>query len=86
MASDDLVRYTSDALLLCLLVSLPAVLTAAFSGLIIAFFQAVLSLQDSSISFTLKLIIIVVVLLIAAPWGAATILEFAKTMMRVAFP
>lgn len=86
MGADDLVRYTSDALLLCLLVSLPVVVTAAVSGLVIAFLQAVLSLQDASISFALKLAIVIIALLLAAPWGAATLLQFAKSLMGAAFP
>ncbi|KLD76403.1 EscS/YscS/HrcS family type III secretion system export apparatus protein [Xanthomonas hyacinthi] len=86
MGADDLVRFTSDALMLCLMVSLPVVVVAAASGLVIAFFQAVLSLQDASISFALKLIVVIVTLVVAAPWGAGAILQFAKTMFGAAFP
>lgn len=86
MNSANLVRYTSDALYLCLMISLPTIITAALSGLLIAFLQAVFSLQDASISFALKLIIVVFVLLLTAPRSASMLMQFSKTLMEVAFP
>ncbi|XHO07049.1 hypothetical protein ACEQUB_p00295 (plasmid) [Ralstonia syzygii] len=69
MDYDNITRLTSTALLLCLLVSLPAVGVAAIAGLLISFLQAITSLQDSSISHGLKLIIVSLVIVVAAPWG-----------------
>ncbi|KVK75940.1 aldolase [Burkholderia cepacia] len=86
MDADSLVRLTSDALMLCLMVSLPVVAVAALGGLLIAFLQAVLSLQDSSISFGLKLAAVTVTLIVFAPWGAAAILRFGDALMKAAFP
>lgn len=85
MDYENLVQLTSSALTLCLIVSLPAVATAALTGLLISFIQAVTSLQDSSISQVAKLIIVTVVLLACAPWGASAVLEFAHSVMRVTF-
>ncbi|WP_347556978.1 type III secretion system export apparatus subunit SctS [Robbsia sp. KACC 23696] len=86
MDYENIVRLTTSALTVCLLVSLPAVATAALSGLVISFLQAITSLQDSSISQVAKLIIVTVVILIAAPWGASAVLEFARSVMTVIFP
>lgn len=84
MGTDDISRVTSEALLLCLIVSLPTVLVAATVGLLIAFVQAVTSLQEQAIGQGAKMIAVLVTLLIAAPWGARMILEFANSMMRLA--
>jgi type III secretion protein S len=84
MGTEDISRVTSEALLLCLIVSLPTVLVAATVGLLIAFVQAVTSLQEQAIGQGAKMIAVLVTLLIAAPWGARTILEFANSMMRLA--
>jgi type III secretion protein S len=84
MGSDNIARVTSDAMLLCLVVSLPCVVVAASVGLLVAFVQAVTSLQEQSISQGAKMIAVVITLLIAAPWGSRLVLEFAKSMMAMA--
>ncbi|MCR4469769.1 MULTISPECIES: type III secretion system export apparatus subunit SctS [unclassified Burkholderia] len=86
MEYDAITHLTTQALTLCLMVSLPPVVVAAVTGLLIAFFQAVTSLQDSSISQSVKLVVVTVVIVIAAPWGAAAIQNFARTVMQVMFP
>lgn len=85
MEYESIIRLTTNALVLALMVSLPVVGVTAIAGLLIAFFQAVMSLQDSSISQGLKLVIAVVVIIIAAPWGASAILQFAKSIMEAIF-
>lgn len=84
MGTEDISRVTSEALLLCLIVSLPTVIVAAMVGLLIAFVQAVTSLQEQAIGQGAKMIAVLVTLLLAAPWGARLILEFANAMMRLA--
>lgn len=85
MEYDAITHLTTQALTLCLIVSMPAVAVAAVTGLLIAFLQAVTSLQDSSIGQSLKLIVVTVVIVIAAPWGAAAIQNFARTLVQVMF-
>lgn len=86
MEYDAITHLTTQALILCLMVSLPPVAVAAATGLLIAFIQAVTSLQDSSISQSVKLVVVTVVIVIAAPWGAAAIQNFARTLVQVMFP
>lgn len=86
MDSDAITHLTTEALTLCLVVSLPAVAVAALSGLLIAFLQAVTSLQDSTISHGFKFLIVTVVIIIAAPWGASAVMEFAQSILRTVFP
>lgn len=69
---------------MCLFVSLPAVLVAALVGLLVAFGQAITSLQDQSISQCAKLVAVVVTLLVAAPWGASLVLGFARQTFQAA--
>jgi type III secretion protein S len=66
-------------------VSLPAVLVAALVGLLVSFLQAVTSLQDSSISHSVKLVAVSVAIMLAAPWGASAILQFARSVMQSIF-
>jgi type III secretion protein S len=85
MQYDVLVGMTSEALLLCLLLSLPAVGISALVGLLVSFFQAVTSLQDSSISQGIKLFAVGVVAFVAAPWAGATLMRFSESVFTVLF-
>jgi type III secretion protein S len=84
MDHDSVIRLTSEALLLCLLVSLPAIVVAAVVGLLVSFVQAVTSLQEQSIGQAAKLISVVVTLLALGPWGASVVLRFAQSLFTVA--
>ncbi|WJF89351.1 type III secretion system export apparatus subunit SctS [Paraburkholderia bonniea] len=85
MNYDALTHLTTQALTLCLLVSLPAVAIAACSGLAIAFLQAITSLQDASIGQSVKLVVVTLVVVLSAPWGAAQIQNFAHVLLQVMF-
>jgi type III secretion protein S len=86
METDTLIRITSQALLLCLSVSIPVVVVAALSGLAISFVQAITSMQDQSISYAVKLVAVVITVLIMGSWGAAAILRFANQIVTLAVP
>jgi type III secretion protein S len=85
MDYETIVQLTTAALKVCLIVSLPVVATAALSGLIVSFLQAITSLQDASISQLAKLIVVTLVVLIGAPWGASVIAGFARSVTQVIF-
>ena len=85
MDYETIIQLTTSALKVCLIVSLPAVATAALSGLVVSFLQAITSLQDSSISQLAKLIVVTIVVLITAPWGASLIAAFAQSVTQVVF-
>lgn len=84
MEYESVIRLTSEALLLCLLVSLPTIVVSAVVGLLVSFVQAVTSLQEQSIAQAAKLISVVVTLLALGPWGASIVLRFAQTLFSVA--
>lgn len=84
MEYENVVRLTSEALMLCLLVSLPPIVVAAVVGLMVAFVQAITSLQEQSISQAAKLVAVVVTLLALGPWGASVVLRFSQTLFAAA--
>jgi type III secretion protein S len=84
MEYENIIRLTSEALLLCLMVSMPVVFVSAIVGLLVSFLQAITSLQDQSISQGAKMIVVTIVIVVAAPWGASIVFRFAETIMKVA--
>jgi type III secretion protein S len=85
MQHDNVIQLTSQALMMCLVLSLPAVVVSAVVGLLISFVQAVTSLQDSSISQGIKLLAVTVVVALAAPWAGATMLRFTENLLGAMF-
>jgi type III secretion protein S len=85
MQFDNVIQLTSQALMMCLLLSLPAVVVSAVVGLLISFVQAVTSLQDSSISQGIKLLAVTVVVAIGAPWAGSTMLQFSEKLIDACF-
>jgi len=86
MDTDNLIRLTTEGLMLCLTVSLPVIVVAAISGLLVSFVQAVTSLQDQSISHCVKLFATTAAVAVTGAWGAAAILRFANELINVAVP
>ena len=86
MDVETLTRLTTQALLLCMYISLPVVFVAAGVGLVISFIQAITSIQDASIPHGMKLLAVVITLLIAAPWASASLLRFMKQVIVTAIP
>lgn len=85
MDQAQILQFTSEALLLALLVSMPAVILSAVVGLLISFVQAVTSLQEQSVSQGAKLIAVTLLLIIAGPWGGGLILRFGESVMKAIF-
>jgi type III secretion protein S len=73
------VSYRS--LMLVLLLSLPAVVTAGVVGLLTAIAQAVTQIQDQGIAQALKLIAVLIAILLSSKWVATEIYHAADQML-----
>ncbi|CAB3764355.1 type III secretion system export apparatus subunit SctS [Paraburkholderia humisilvae] len=86
MSIDTLIQFATRGMLLCLSVSLPAVMVAALVGLAVSFLQAITSMQDQTLPHAAKLIAVTVTIMIVAPVSCAAVLRFASDMMNQALP
>ncbi|ACH94528.1 flagellar biosynthesis protein FliQ [Borrelia recurrentis] len=59
-----------------IILSAPILITALIVGLLVSIFQAVTSIQDQTLSFIPKIIIILLVLVIFGPWILKKIMQF----------
>ncbi len=85
MTYDVVIQLTTEALLMCVMLSLPAVLISATVGLLVSFFQAITSLQDQSISQGVKLLVVTGVVILAAPWAGSTLTKFSENLFAAIF-
>ena len=71
-------------MMLCLKVSLPFLLSAMIIGLLVSFFQAITSLQEQTLTFVPKALVVVVVVFILFPWLINTMMDYtAETFNRM---
>jgi type III secretion protein S len=85
MSYEVVVQLASQALMRCALLSMPAVIVSATVGLLVSFFQAITSLQDSSISQGIKLLAVTGVVIVAAPWAGSTMMRFFDNIFTALF-
>ena len=75
---DFIVQITNEAILITIIVSLPAILLSLFIGVGVAIFSATTQIQEQSLSFVPKMIAVFAVIAITGPWIGATMMRFAE--------
>jgi flagellar biosynthesis protein FliQ len=78
MVSSFITTITNEGLLLVLIVSGPPVVLSLMVGLAIALFQAITQIQEQSLTFVPKVIVVFGVLAILGPWLGSALAEFAR--------
>ncbi len=70
-----------EGLLIMLEVSGPVMLTAVVVGLVISIAQAVTQVQDQTISFVPKIIMMVLAILYTLPWITSLMVEYSTNLI-----
>ena len=76
MSVDQSVDIVKGLMMLCLKVSAPFLLSAMIIGLLVSFFQAITSLQEQTLTFVPKALVVVVVVFILFPWLINTMMDY----------
>lgn len=77
MNIDMVNSIVGDAIQVILIVSLPSVGLGLLVGLVIAVIQAVTQVQEQTLTFVPKMIVVFLVLAATFPWTARVIMELA---------
>lgn len=80
MSIGDVIDITAQAVWLILKCSAPMLLSSMVVGLIISIFQTVTSIQEQTLTFVPKLIVILVVVLICGDWIMNNIITFMEDL------
>lgn len=80
MFSAEIYQLSYQALLLILILSGPPILISMALGLFVAIFQAATQIQEQTLSFTVKLIAVIVTLLFMGGWLGGQIMQFTNTI------
>ena len=76
----DLLR---DAVGVAIKLGAPMLLLSMLVGVVVAIFQAVTQIHEQTISFVLKLIVVVMVLLIAGGWMLTTLQDYTRDIFSL---
>ena len=81
MTPETVVELGQQALLICVLLAAPLLVAALVTGLAVGLFQAATQINEQTLSFIPKLLAMVVVLAMSAPWLLDTIVTFTRTLI-----
>ena len=76
MNQSFLLETTNQALILVLILSMPPIIVATVVGVVVSLVQALTQVQEQTLGFAVKLIVVTVVLLLTAGWTGAEMFKF----------
>ena len=82
MTPESVLSVGENALTVTMLLAAPLLLSALAVGLLIGMIQAATQIQEMTLSFIPKLIILVVALMIAGPWMLGLITDFTVGLFQ----
>ena len=80
MYAQEAIQLAYQALILVAILSAPPILISTILGLVVAIFQAATQIQEQTLSFTIKLLSVLVTLFVMGPYLGAQILQYAQTI------
>lgn len=80
MSPEMVLDVGMDALWLAVLLAAPLLLSALAVGLLIGIFQAATQIQEMTLSFIPKLMVLVIALVVAGPWMLQLVVTFTQRL------
>jgi len=77
-----IIHLARETFFTALLVSAPVLIASAIVGLIISIFQSATSINEMTLTFVPKLIVIAIVTVIALPWIIDVLVSFTKELFN----
>lgn len=78
----ELVALGVQTFKITLLLSLPMLLAGLIAGLIISIFQATTQINEMTLSFVPKILLVVVILIFLMPWMMNTMIDFTTMVLN----
>lgn len=82
MTPGTVMEIGRQAIEVTLIVSAPMLLTALVVGLLISIFQAATQLNEATLSFVPKLVVMFLVLLLAGPWMLQYMVDYIQRLFN----
>jgi len=86
MTPDMVISIGKDALTMTVMIAAPMLLSALAVGLLVGMFQAATQVNEMTLSFIPKLLVLVLVLFITGPWILSSMMGFTTTLITQVIP
>jgi len=80
MNADTVIDLSQQALYIITMLAAPMLISALAIGLLIGMFQAATSINEMTLSFIPKLLVLVIAIMIAGPWMLELILNYTRNL------
>lgn len=80
MTPETVLTIAEQALEMTVLVSAPMLGAALVTGLLVSLFQAATQINEMTLSFIPKLLVLVLVLVLAGPWMLSLMLDYMRRL------
>ncbi|MHB1291544.1 MAG: flagellar biosynthesis protein FliQ [Sulfuricella sp.] len=80
MTPESVITIGRQAVEITLLVSAPLLLSALAVGLLVSIFQAATQINEMTLSFIPKLLVMFIVLVVAGPWMLNLIMDYTRRL------
>ena len=81
MDAQDAIELSRDAMTIAMLVSAPVLLAGMLVGLIIGLLQALTQIQEQTVAFVPKLVVMVLVLALTMPWLTTMMVQYSQDLI-----
>ncbi|WP_273795012.1 type III secretion system export apparatus subunit SctS [Brucella intermedia] len=78
---EEILSTARTAILIAFYLSMPTIIAAAVTGLIVALVQTLIQLQEQTISFAIKLVAVAVTIALSYAWMAHQLLSFFHSIL-----
>jgi len=80
MTPDLVLSIATDSLTVTTMLAAPLLLSALATGILVGIFQAATQINEQTLSFIPKLLVLVISLVIAGPWMLKVIINYTQTL------
>ncbi len=82
MTPTTVVALGREALMVTLMIAAPMLITALLTGLIVSIFQAATQINEMTLTFVPKIVMMFVVMVVAGPWMLTTITDYVHRLFE----
>lgn len=82
MTPDTVISLMRQALEVAMLASAPLLIASLATGLLISIFQAATQINEMTLSFIPKLVVMFVVLVITGPWSIGLLVDYTQRLIN----
>ena len=79
----DLIGLGVETFKLALMISLPMLMAGLVAGLLISIFQATTQINEMTLSFVPKIILVVMVIIFLMPWMMGQMIDFTERILNM---